>query len=348
MGFKNQTYFNAKINGVDVYSIRSKINYKIDNLDGRMECIDNALKYGDEFYNEYFSEHCKTNITSDDMLLSETNVVQSLEAMANYILAKDPEYNKTEEEYFVNERRMIDKGLKENEFDNMGMSIIEDNQMSNDIPKNESNFKKLKKQKITADDLNRTDELGGILRDYNCFLQLISNYTKKNNNDGVRVKHPIGKKATSHVYANHQSAVKDDMINIKDSLMKVHGYNLKNFSESTKPDYSVIDLTNVDHLLGGWVEYESSRYKVKSNGLLSFKATDDYQDDFNCIIIDVENLVSQCELSEFHLDLLELYQCGLNHAEIAKELNSYKVKIERELKNIAKKVSERALHSRSN
>ena len=125
--------------------------------------------------------------------------------------------------------------------------------------------------------------------------------------------------------------------------MRVHGYNLKNFSESTQPDYSVIDLSNVNHLLGGWVEYDSGR--VMSNGLLSFKATDDYQDDFNCILISLENLIAQCELSEFQLEVLELYQGGMNYLSIAKELGTYDRKVDRALKNIAKKVSERALHS---
>ena len=342
MAFNNNGYFNAKIDVVDVYSIRSKINYGIDNYDDRLECVEKALEYGDNFYNEYFDKYCKSELGLDDNLMSDNNVVQSLEAMANYLLAKDPEPNKEDESYFVHERRMIDKGLKEDEFNGTGVSVIDSWELATEPPKNNSNFKKLKKQKITSEDLKRTDELGSILRDYNSFLQLISQYTKKTNDEGLRVKHPIGKKATSHVYANHQSAVKDDMINVKDSLMRVHGYNLKNFSESTQPDYSVIDLSNVNHLLGGWVEYDSGR--VMSNGLLSFKATDDYQDDFNCILISLENLIAQCELSEFQLEVLELYQGGMTIKAISDEFKVHHTKVERTLKNIAKKVSERALH----
>lgn len=344
MAFNNNGYFNAKIDGVDVYSIRSKINYNIDSYEGRVECVNRALEYGDNFYNEYFEKYCKSELSLDDNLMSDNNVVQSLEAMANYLLAKDPEPNKAEEPYFVNEQKLTRNMVREDEFDGTSKSRMEDfeSEFDSGEVRSNQNFKKLKRQKICSEDLKRNDELGEVLRDYDTFLQLISRYTKKNNDEGLRVKHPIGMKAQRTVYTKHQGSVKDDMIIVKDSLMKTHGYNLKNFSESTQPDYSVIDLSNVDHLLGGWVEYDSGR--VMSNGLLSFKATNDYQDDFNCIIISLENLIAQCELSEFQLEVLELYQGGMTIKAISDEFKVHHTKVERSLKNIAKKVSERALH----
>lgn len=343
MTFKNQTHFTAKINNVDVFSIRSMINYKIDTLEDRMKCVEIALKHGDIFYQEYFSKYCNTNLSTDDMLLSESNVVQSLEAMANYILAKDPEYNKTDNSYFANENELIRKSKREDEFNGTSASIIDGLELEkgNVEVKNESNFKKLKKQKITQSDLKRNDELGSVLRDYNTFLDLISKHTKTKGKSPDEVKKmKLKKKVDLHVYTRHHSNIKDDMLICKDSMMKIHGYNLKNFSESTQPDYSVIDLTNVNHLLGGWVQYTNG--KVMSNGLLSFKATDDYQDDFNCIIVDMENLIKQCDLSEFQLEVLELYQNGLTAKAIADEFEVHNMKIERTLKSIAKKVSEKA------
>lgn len=341
MALKNQSYFTAKIGDVDLYSIKSMINYKIDSLEDRMKCVDIALAHGNRFYQEYFDKYCDPGITNSDMLLSDSNVVQSLESMANYILAKDDEYNKTESSYFVSEHELDRKMRREDEFDNTGTSLIVDKDETVSIyeeAKSNQNFKKSKTQTIKPSDLERNDELGSILRDYNTFINLISNYTKKDKVTGETKK--INKKANLYTYSKQHSSIKDDMIICKDSLMKTHGYNLKYFSESTQPNYDMIDLTNVDHLLGGWVEYSDG--KVRSNGLLSFKPTDDYQDDFNCIIVDVQNLIDNCDLNNFQMDVISLYQEGLKPSDIERELNATRKKVRVALDIVAKKVSKKA------
>ena len=341
MALKNQSYFTAKIGDVDLYSIKSMINYKIDNLEDRMKCVDIALAHGDKFYQEYFDKYCDPAITTGDMLLSDSNVVQSLESMANYILAKDDEYNKTESSYFVSDHELDRKMRKENEFDNTGTSLIVGKDETVSIyeeARSNQNFKKSKTQTIKPSDFERDDELGSILRDYNTFINLISNYTKKDKVTGETKK--IDKKANLYTYSKQHSSIKDDMIICKDSMMKTHGYNLKYFSESTHPDYDMIDLTNIDHLLGSEVEYKDAT--IKSDGLLSFTPTDDYQDDFNCIIVDLQNLVDKTDLDEFELNVLELYRGGMRIYNISQELKTYNNKVARTIENIAKKVSQKA------
>lgn len=339
MALKNQKNFTAKIEGVGVSDIKGRIDYTLDELNERMECVNDVLEYGDMFYQEYYDKHCKVDITCDDYLLSEGNVSQSLESMANYILAKDPEYNKTEDNYYIREQELIKKNNKEDEFNGTDESLIEGLDVGEGFqpPKNNQNFKKLKKQSIDSSDLLRTDELGSVLRDYNSFLNLISKYTKKHYDSEGNIIHMPGKKAELYVYTKHHSAVRDDMIICKDSLMRTHGYNLRYFSESTMPDYSKIDMTNKEHLLGSWVQY--SDRKVKSNGLLSFTPTDDYQDDFNCIIVDVQNLVDKAELTDVESEVLELYRKGLRVFQIVEELGLTKKKVEKALDRIANKVS---------
>ena len=341
MALKNQAYFTAKIGDVDLYSIKSMINYKIDNLEDRMKCVDIALAHGDKFYQEYFDKYCDPAITNSDMLLSESNVVQSLESMANYILAKDDEYNKTESSYFVSDHELDRKMRKENEFDNTGTSLIVGKDETVSIyeeARSNQNFKKSKTQTIKPSDFERDDELGSILRDYNTFINLISNYTKKDKVTGETKK--IDKKANLYTYSRQHSSIKDDMIICKDSMMKTHGYNLKYFSESTQPDYDRIDLTNVDHLLGSEVEYKDTT--IKSDGLLSFTPSDDYQDDFNCIVVDLQNLIDKTDLDEFELNVLELHRSGMRVYNISQELNTYSDKVTRAINRIAKKVSQKA------
>ena len=341
MALTNQSYFTAKIGDVDLYSIKSMINYKIDSLEDRMKCVDIALAHGDKFYQEYFDKYCDPGITNSDMLLSDSNVVQSLESMANYILAKDDEYNKTESSYFVSEHELDRKMNREDEFDNTGTSLIvgkDENISVYEEVKNKQNFKKSKKQTIKPEDFKRDDELGSILRDYNVFIDLISQYTKKDKTTGQTKQ--VDKKANLYTYTKQHSSIKDDMIICKDSLMRTHGYNLKYFSESTQPNYDMIDLSNVDHLLGSEVEYKD--VTIKSDGLLSFTPSDDYQDDFNCIVVDLQNLIDKTDLDEFELNVLELHRSGMRVYNISQELNTYSDKVSRAINRIAKKVSKKA------
>ena len=99
-------------------------------------------------------------------------------------------------------------------------------------------------------------------------------------------------------------------------------------------------MTNKEHLLGSWIEYTDDR--VRSNGLLSFTATNDYQDDFNCILIDVENLINKCELTDVEAWVLELYKKGIKENSIAKDLGVHNMTIARTLDKIADKVIEQA------
>lgn len=342
MALKNQLNFASKIDGVGVSDIKLKLNYELETYEDRMVVVNDTLEYGDKFYQEYFDEHCSVDIMSNDFLLSENNVVRSLESIANYILAKDPEYNNTDSNYFVRSEQLDKKMVKEDEFCGTSASVIDELELESDYEEqpNNDNFKKLKKQSIKAEDLKRSDMLGDILNDYNVFLELIKKYTKINNNDdGVKVKHLKGKKTQRFMYSKHQSSVKDDMIICKDSMMKTHGYTLKYFSESTQPDYDMIDVTDKEHLLGKWITVGNKKTKV--NGLLSFKATDDYQNDFNCILIDLQNTIDECDLNTLELEVLELYRKGMKPHNIAQELNTNSDLVNRKLNSIADKIIER-------
>lgn len=336
MAFTTQVMFTSDINGVKVRDIESKIDYKLNNYKEREEKVNEILEFADNFYQEYFDDFCSVSINSDDALLSDTNVVKSLEKMATYLLMADDVKSRknTDYQFFSKESSLDSKTIKEKEYSSTGASYIDESD-DKAIPeaKSQSNYKKVKKQVISSADVNRKDELGDVLSDYNDFLTFLRAEKEKS---ASQRKHSV------YLYSRHIGMVKDDMLICKDSFLGVHGYNLKYFSESTNPDYSKIDFTNSEHLLGKKIKTEEGK-NIAVRGLLYFSSNDDLQNDFNCILIDLQNVIDKTDLTQFEIDTLELSRLNLSVVDIAKELETYDAKIKRTMKLIAKKVSKKAI-----
>ena len=333
MALTTQKNFTSDINGVYLKDIKDKLNYKHSVYSDRLKSVESALAYGDSFYQEYFDNYCNVGINANDSLLSDTNVVKSLENMATYLLMSDDvkeENKKLEQQYVSREEHLNKKMRRENEMSSDGTSKVE-NTLDNVMEKDNSNFKKLKTQVITVKDLERDDELGETLREYQAFLDSITD----------KLKDETKRKFKRYLYTANSGSVRDDMLICKDSMMKVHGYSLKHFGESTKPDYSHIDFTNERHLLGVKVEYKSGKKMAK--GLLYFTPNDDYQDDFNCILVDLQNVIDKTNLTDFEKDVLELIRYNMSLVDIAKDLETYENKVKRTIKIVSKKVSKMSI-----
>lgn len=331
MSLTVQQFFTSDINGVTVNDIKNKLDYKNKNTyEDRLDVVKSALEYGDDFYQQYFDNHFDVCINNNDFLLSDTNVCKSLETMATYLLMSEDVKNI--EDSFVARQEQLEKRMsKENEVSADGfVNLLDD--VEEEKP-NTSNYKKQKVQTITSKDLNREDELGQLLRQYQDFLNRIK-YKLKDDNKHLR-------KRPRFVYAVHSGGVRDDMIVLKDSLLGVHGYKLRHYSvESQLPNYDAFDYTNIRHLLGA--SLSSSEKTIKAKGLLFFTPTEDYQDDFNCILVDLQNIIDKTDLTDFEKDTLELSRLNLSRVDIAKELETYDSKIKRTMSLIAKKVSRQA------
>ena len=330
MALTVQQYFTSSINGVTVNDIKNKLDYKNKHTyNDRLDVVKDALSYGDDFYQQYFDNHFNACINNSDFLLSDTNICKSLESMATYLLMSDD--IKNSEDNFVARQEQLEKRMsKENEVSSDGfVNLLEEAEEE----VNTSNYKKKKVQTITSKDLNRDDELGDLLRQYQSFLNDIK-YKLKDDNKHLR-------KRPRFIYAVHSGGVHDDMIIVKESFMGIHGYKLKHYSvESQLPDYDSIDYTNVRHLLGANIK--SDEKSVKAKGLLFFMPTEDYQDDFNCILVDLQDIIDKANLTDFEKDVLELNRLNLSRVDIAKELETYDAKIKRTMELIAKKVSKQA------
>ena len=179
-------------------------------------------------------------------------------------------------------------------------------------------------QKITVADLNRSDVVGEVLRDYQSYVDLLNN-------------------SNMQAYKRNRlkGEVQRDMILSKDALLRVHGYNLRYFSESTKPDLEVFDFADFNQLKGYTMEGVESRY-AKVDGLLRMKFNGDFQNDFQCILYDLDTLIDKTKLTEKERECLNYFRNGLTNTKISDILGIDHSVISRNIDRAIKKVNKKA------
>lgn len=297
MAFTSQQNFLASIDGTTANELNRAMDRTLDNYEERKKCIESTLE-GASFFEEYFTNYYNVNASQNDYLSLENNVCKVLENYASYLLnSKDIEDEETEVyKFYYDEsefRRAVNKDMK---YDEKGPEVIDF------LLANQSNYKKAKDQKITSSDLKRNDYLGDVLRDYQTYIDLLNN----SNMQAYRRNRLKGE-------------VQRDMILSKDALLRVHGYHLRYFSESTKPNLEVFDYADFNQLKGYSLRVpEDIKDKNYANvdGLLRMKFNGDFQNDFQCILYDLEILIEKTKLTERERECLNYFRNGLTKTKI--------------------------------
>ena len=321
MAFTSQQNFLASIDGVTANELNRVMDRTLDNYEERKKCIESTLE-GTSFFEEYFTNYYNVNASQNDYLSLENNVCKVLENYASYLLnSKDIDDEETQQYKFYYDEsefmRAINKDIK---YDDKGQEVIDF------LLANQSNYKKAKDQKITAADLNRNDVVGEVLRDYQSYIDLLNN----SNMQAYRRNRLKGE-------------VQRDMILSKDALLRVHGYNLRYFSESTKPNLEVLDYADFNQLKGYTFEDMEARH-AKVDGLLRMKFNGDFQNDFQCILYDLEILIEKTKLTDREKECLNYFRNGLTNTKIGDILdirhNTVSETIDRAIKKVNKKAFE--------
>ena len=319
MAFTSQQNFLASIDGTTANELNRVMDRTLDNYDERKACIEDALE-GTSFFEEYFTDYYNVNASQNDYLSLENNVCKVLENYASYLLnSKDIDDEESQQYKFYYDEsefmRAINKDIK---YDDKGQEVIDF------LLANQSNYKKAKDQKITAADLNRNDVVGYVLRDYQSYIDTLDN-------------------SDMQAYRRNRlkGEVQRDMILAKDALLRVHGYNLRYFSESTKPDLEVFDFADFNQLKGYTMEGVESRY-AKVDGLLRMKFNGDFQNDFQCILYDLDTLIDKTKLTEKERECLNYFRNGLTNTKISDILGIDHSVISRNIDRAIKKVNKKA------
>ena len=319
MAFTSQQNFLASIDGVTANELNRVMDRTLDNYDERKACIEDALE-GTSFFEEYFTNYYNVNASQNDYLSLENNVCKVLENYASYLLnSKDIDDEETQQyKFYYDEstfRRAVNKDMK---YDDKSPEVIDF------LLANQSNYKKAKDQKITSSDLKRNDYLGDVLRDYQTYIDVLNN----SNMQAYRRNRLKGE-------------VQRDMILSKDALLRVHGYQLRYFSESTKPNLELFDFADFNQLKGYTVEGVDPHY-TKVDGLLRMKFNGDFQNDFQCILYDLDILIKKTKLTERERECLNYFRNGLTNVKIGDIIGVDEKSIRRSIDFAIKKVNKKA------
>ena len=319
MAFTSQQNFLASIDGVTANELNRVMDRTLDNYDERKKCIEDTLE-GTSFFEEYFTNYYNVNASQNDYLSLENNVCKVLENYASYLLnSKDIEDEESQQyKFYYDEstfRRAVNKDMK---YDDKSPEVIDF------LLANQSNYKKAKDQKITSSDLKRNDYLGEVLRDYQTYIDVLNN-------------------SNMQAYKRNRlkGEVQRDMILSKDALLRVHGYQLRYFSESTKPNLELFDFADFNQLKGYTVEGVDPHY-TKVDGLLRMKFNGDFQNDFQCILYDLDILIKKTKLTERERECLNYFRNGLTNVKIGDIIGVDEKSIRRSIDSAIKKVNKKA------
>lgn len=319
MAFTSQQNFLASIDGVTASELNRVMDRTLDNYNERKACIEDTLE-GTSFFEEYFTNYYNVNASQNDYLSLENNVCKVLENYASYLLnSKDIEDEEAEVyKFYYDEstfRRAVNKDMK---YDEKGPEVIDF------LLANQSNYKKAKDQKITSSDLKRNDYLGDVLRDYQTYIDVLNN-------------------SNMQAYKRNRlkGEVQRDMILSKDALLRVHGYQLRYFSESTRPNLEVFDFADFNQLKGYTVEGVNPHY-TKVDGLLKMKFNGDFQYDFQCILYDLDILIEKTKLTERERECLNYFRDGLTNVKIGDIIGVTSQSVGQSVDSAIKKVNQKA------
>ena len=334
MYLDNNNHFYGAIGGKRINDFL-KFDYSLNSCKERIDFVNEVLGMyevdGVEFYHEYFDEvydQDKKNgkidivINNSKSQYSESNVANSLEIIANYILAMDKKENDVNYKIYTSEE-LFNKACQEfNLINNVarangGLATI-DNYDKITGAKCESfpifqlpkNYKKVKDLKFEMKDLNKYPPM----KDYYDFYEYLKDESKRLWSKGKLTKDEIIRRGRINKI---MVEVKKDMMEVKRQLQMPIIWKSP-LKDEGGADYNELDMFD--------------KNTVKE--LLRVHKQLDLQDDLSCILVDLDNLIEKIDFTYEQLKLLEGWRNGVNLDIIGKELNVNKKALEKRLDTI--------------
>ena len=309
-------YFKGKLDGVTVSELSRKIDYGKVHEDERKACVDNIL--GDtEFFVEYFDNHFDVHLSMEDDILSENNVCKLLEEMGTYLLNSEEEKKRRNEEdkieykFHANPLQFQAEVNKERNLEEFNVNDSENGEENilHFLETNKRNSKNLKKQTIKPCDLEREDEVGRILCEYASFLDSITTRIRNLKSDIENGKENADK-GKRFILTKTKNTLQEDMINTKDILLGVFGYNISSSNEGSSYSFEGNELNN-EEIFREIIRMSSNKEKTRLDS------------DLFHIFLDVENVIRKAikldKLTGNEKIILKGVSEGLRDCDIARE-----------------------------
>lgn len=313
------------INGVSVGDVFYRTNHldnKVSDLATRLQNVEDNLAYKD-FFETYFNDKYNPHLNSESELASENNVCGMLERMADYLINSEEsrQMSKEQETAYVFVDEYLQKKIKrEHEEtrdyhrDDSGSSeminLLDSDNVQVVKRPTKRNFVKTSSIEITKDDLNREDEMGDILRDYNLLLKKIDYDTM----------HSSGKKRKLSL---QKFLVKGDMIAVKKSYLGI----LPVIKQTPSPVFNQ-----------GYEYFDFTDFKTVRS-FLSVKG--DFYESHNLWLtrIDFDNLLEKADLTDEERLVAKALLEGWRPVDIQEDFGIDAVRVRRiVMKNITKKI----------
>ena len=314
LDFNNNFY--GKIGGKSIRDFL-RFDFKLNACEDRIKYINEVLGTyeveGIEFYHKYFDEVYNQDrkygkidlvLNTSKSTYSTSNIAQSLEKLADYILAVDEKdacvnykvytseelFNKACKEYnLINDVVKANGGL--NMKNNMGKEIEEFPIFQ--LPRN---YKKVKDLNFEKEDLEKYPPM----KDYYDFYEYLKSESNRLWNTKGLTKEDMIKRGEIKKLLPE---IKKDMMEVKKQLQMPIIWKAP-LKDSGEPDYDLLDMFDKDMI----------------KELLRVHKQVDLQDDLSCILVDLDNLIERTVFTKKQREVIEMWRNGLSTNAIAEIL----------------------------
>ena len=355
MSFENRHIFRGRINNISLGDLKIKTDCcKIEGLEERKKIVENILKEKGMFFDEYFDNHYKVELSQNDELSENNNVCKVLESYANYLLGSKEVREERKKSDFIyrfyidktefKERTKIEESL-EGKIHTAGLKggverISENNERVIDfLLKTTSNNKLSKQQRVFEKDIQEDSYCGKVLRDYQSALDEID-YRLKDIKICKKEDRESKDSGQRYILTKAKKDIHYDMIQCKTQLKGSFGDRLRNqIKESTEPSWDCFDWHNPQH--------------IKELLLLQY----DYetQDDLSYMVMDLEDIITELKevyyngegekksFSKKEKEVIDLIRKGYSESEIKKIINVSQQRVNELVWNMSGKILEYTL-----
>lgn len=311
-----QNTFREKIDGYKLKDLMKKLDYTVTSLEGRQKIVDEILS-ASKYFEIYFDNYFKSNLSSSDFLSDEVNVTKALDVLATYLLNSDEiKAEETEYKFFRDEDYFNKKMNRELSVEKLSTDA-EGNRCDKVLHFLQNDDKTIVKKDysiITEEDLQADNEMGKTLRQYATILNSINRQLLDKDREAN----------DRFILTRAKNQITNDMYDVKRSYSQTVDIHKKLVKSESKYNFDFIDYTNEKHV----------------SALITIPVINlDDSSELSFLMNEFDTIVQKSRLTENENNILELLRLGMKKIDIAKELGFSHVYITNCTKNIIKKIT---------
>lgn len=325
--------FKGKIDGKSIKDYQNKIDLSVKTSQEIIDQVNKVLNIeevngvqfnGDLFWQVIWDEGvCKTDINTNDLCWSNTEVCKTLEIMASYILMKDDKEKRRELKMY-DDKKLIKRAEKDRE-KVCQIGVNEDDEVV--VLKDVKNYKKYKKTTVNKSDVNKYYELK-CYDEYKEYMKTLfhGDNAKENRINLIEKLHKKGYDISNgKLYKFVKTtlpSISEDMLNVK--LSKVHPIKWK------QPLRDSREIFNYDAL--DMFDPKQVKYALITKENIEFSAENEFY-------ITLDEIIKKTKLTRNQKIILDKWRKDWQIVKIAEFMKVDVAYVSREIDTISRKIS---------